>query len=404
MASLEFPISPIVGQVYSAGSKVWQWNGTGWVLAGGALNSGAPAGTLTLIETKTISSAVAQVDFTTGIDSRFDEYEIHALGIRVSTDTGLVLRVSSDGGASWKVGATDYQWAFYSANVGAAGAPAGGSSSSIALGNAIWAGASHASANYRIWFAHPSSTTLRKMFRGQGVHNNPTTFQQVDLCGMVSADTLALNGVRILTNSGNFIAGTFALYGVLKTPITPSIAAAPAGSQILIRSQTVTTPVANIDFTSGIDSTYDEYELAVIGFRSVSGDQALAMQVSQDSGATWISTSYQYGFSILASTGSWTPVQVAGASMIQMMGGQNSATTAAPASGRIKMASLGATGGMKMIRYEFAQHHASLSFAYVAGVGGVPVTTGVMNGVRLLCTGSVNIAAGAIFNLYGIKK
>lgn len=30
MAALNFPLSPIVGQIYTANGKTWRWNGTAW--------------------------------------------------------------------------------------------------------------------------------------------------------------------------------------------------------------------------------------------------------------------------------------------------------------------------------------------------------------------------------------
>ena len=68
---------------------------------------------------------------------------------------------------------------------------------------------------------------------------------------LVSADQLKTNTVKdaggntLFTSDG---AGTLS-----------SVNSALSGSMIFISSQTVSAAVANIDFTSGIDSTYDEY-------------------------------------------------------------------------------------------------------------------------------------------------
>lgn len=31
MATIDFPTSPSVGQLYGFGTRVWQWNGNGWM-------------------------------------------------------------------------------------------------------------------------------------------------------------------------------------------------------------------------------------------------------------------------------------------------------------------------------------------------------------------------------------
>lgn len=31
MAAIDWPSSPSVGQLYGYGSRVWQWNGSGWM-------------------------------------------------------------------------------------------------------------------------------------------------------------------------------------------------------------------------------------------------------------------------------------------------------------------------------------------------------------------------------------
>ena len=68
---------------------------------------------------------------------------------------------------------------------------------------------------------------------------------------LVSADQLKTNTVK---DSGGNTLFTSDGAGTLS-----SVNSAIAGSMIFISSQTVSAAVANIDFTSGIDSTYDEY-------------------------------------------------------------------------------------------------------------------------------------------------
>jgi hypothetical protein len=54
-------------------------------------------------------SAVSSIDFTSGIDATFNEYLFVLSGILPGTNaTSLVGQISTDGGATWKAGGTDY--------------------------------------------------------------------------------------------------------------------------------------------------------------------------------------------------------------------------------------------------------------------------------------------------------
>jgi len=178
-----------------------------------------PAGSLVLLSSQIVTSAVGQVDFTSGIDGTYDEYEIHAVGVRVGADSPLNLRISQDGGATWKAGATDYQY-FYNiaaANSTGTGGGWGGQSTAVILGASNYAGAANANCNYRFSFAIPTSTTLRKWFMGQMVGANPSQNAVATFGGGYVADTNAINAIRLFPNSGvNLLGGTFNLYGVTK--------------------------------------------------------------------------------------------------------------------------------------------------------------------------------------------
>ena len=86
----------------------------------------------------------------------------------------------------------------------------------------------------------------------------------------------------------------------------------PAGSGlVLITTQTVTSPVASVDFT-GIDGTYDEYELRIFNAIPVTDNVTFQMRTSTDGGSTFDSgaTDYQYGFILHATN--ITTVQAVG--------------------------------------------------------------------------------------------
>ena len=69
------------------------------------------ASDLVLVDTKTISSGSANIDFTSGIGSTYDLYQFHIINIDVSANTNLQLQYSTDGCSSYESGSGTYEYA-----------------------------------------------------------------------------------------------------------------------------------------------------------------------------------------------------------------------------------------------------------------------------------------------------
>jgi len=67
------------------------------------------------------------------------------------------------------------------------------------------------------------------------------------------------------------------------------------GNLVLIQSQTVGSPVASLNFTSGITSTYNTYLFIMSYVTPSNNGDALYMQVTTNGGSTWISSGYTAG-------------------------------------------------------------------------------------------------------------
>jgi len=72
------------------------------------------------------------------------------------------------------------------------------------------------------------------------------------------------------------------------------------GDRVLLSSQVVAAPVAAVDFTGVITSTYDEYELRYWEVNIATAPGALCMRVSTDNGATWRTGANDYQWSMRA--------------------------------------------------------------------------------------------------------
>ena len=77
--------------------------------------------------------------------------------------------------------------------------------------------------------------------------------------------------------------------------------ASGGGAWTLLNTQTVSN-TATLDFESIIDSTYNLYAIHIFDFRPVTNGEQLKLQTSQNNGASYNSSAYQYHTSILAST------------------------------------------------------------------------------------------------------
>lgn len=177
---------------------------------GSAWTSQAPASSaLVLLQTQTIGSAVAAVDFTTGIDSTYDEYEIHFQNVQHGTGSQQqLIRTSANAGSSWDSGASDYQYAALQAST--SNTAISGSAASLQISGTL--GGGRISGIVRIF---QPSASLETYVQFDTAHLVSTQIVRVAGSGRRSS-AAAVNGIRFLTSGGNMAAGTFKLYGVKK--------------------------------------------------------------------------------------------------------------------------------------------------------------------------------------------
>lgn len=175
-----------------------------------------------------------------------------------------------------------------------------------------------------------------------------------------------------------------------------------SGALILIQSQIVSSPVASVDFT-GIDATYDEYEIHVLGFQP-SVAAWLALRFSQDGGATFKAGGADYGYVYFGFLASNTASNFGSNGSSMMFIGASDIFVGAQYSGsyRINLYRLSSTILRKHISWIGT---GSGSGATWSGSGGGTyfIDTNAVNALRFISSVAGNITAG-IFNLYGIKR
>ena len=198
--------SPTTGQVLTYNSGAWV--------------NGEP-GSVVRIESQTISSDTS-IDFTTGIDSTYQQFVIYFTDIVLATDDkNLWLRVSEDAGGSWKSGASDYTWTHAQSN---SSTTTGGSTGDTKIilssygttGTTMLGNASGEAFSGRIVIANPSATGTRKRVYGQACYTIAAgNMSHGTIAGAYIGTTNAITGIRILADGVNLTSGQIDLYGVL---------------------------------------------------------------------------------------------------------------------------------------------------------------------------------------------
>lgn len=168
-------------------------------------------------------SAVATVDFASGIDSTYDEYILRGWLQPATDQVDLWLRFSDDGGVTYEADAADYGYgaggnsdsASYHLGSGSSGADQirlTTSSTTDLVGNA-----STEYIQFKITFAKPDSTSLNKLVLFDCAWLDTATQVNRSYGAAQMIATAAANGARLLFSSGNVAAGFVELIGVKKS-------------------------------------------------------------------------------------------------------------------------------------------------------------------------------------------
>jgi hypothetical protein len=174
---------------------------------------------LVLTQRQVISSPVTSVDLTQGINADFDEHVLVVNSAVPATDDAVLqLRVSDDGGATFKSGTSDYLNTYnvlqngvsnvgYSGNTYAAISQSCSSTSTDGgVNGEVRLFSLYQNTKRQHWIASSSNfRTATSQIRFDGSHR------------WNGASLIAINCVRVMFASGSIASGTIALYGVRKT-------------------------------------------------------------------------------------------------------------------------------------------------------------------------------------------
>lgn len=171
-----------------------------------------------LLETQT-ASASSSIDFTSNIDSSFNKYSFEIINWIPSTGALLQMRVSTDGGSTFKSGASDYAHGNFRTN---------GASAMLVItdeaddvinihgNNNVPSSDSAKGSNFTIKMSDPASTSTNASFEITGGIPDTSVLQQkpFQTSAKYVGATTAVDAIRFLQDSGTITSGIFKLYGI----------------------------------------------------------------------------------------------------------------------------------------------------------------------------------------------
>jgi hypothetical protein len=203
----------------AGGNTLWTSNGSGTL---SNINSALAGGGLVKISTSSTID-VNNIDFTSGIDSTYDEYMLVWTGIGSQTDgVYLYFQGSTDGGSTWGVTWTTTYYFAYNLNNGTSNSinydvneDNANNTSFVALAHILGYEAFESTNGY-VHIFNPSSTTFQKHWYSRAAsnsnHSGESTFDTF-VAGYWNT-TSAINAVQFKMSSGNIDGGEITLYGV----------------------------------------------------------------------------------------------------------------------------------------------------------------------------------------------
>ncbi len=364
------------------------------------------------------ASASATLDFATRnvagqsgtlFQSDYDQYIVEIIGLVPATDnTDLMLRVSTDAGASYDSGA-NYARALRNDNA-SFNAVAGANSglTSVILAGGVDTTTTQGSVDLSLKFYGPLSATLYKFLSIHGAfHSNDGSYYALTGHGLYLSAT-AVNAFRLLMSSGNISSGVVRVYGLTKTPT--SLQNAPAHGLVLLGEQ-IASASAQLDFVSRnvgslsgaiFQSDYDEYWFEFVNVVPATNGTTLSMRASTNGGSSYDSgNNYRHGFTFSGSQNTGGTSGSNSEASVPFAGTASSTASGGGCNGTFKVFNPLSASQQKIVVYNSGFLSNDGNYYHIHGSGVYNQTTAV-NAMRFLFS-SGNITSGTI-RCYGVIK
>ena len=199
----------------AGGNALFTSNGSG-VLSG--VNAGFGSAQV-LLSTTTVSTAVTNISFTSGIDSTYKEYVFEFISMNPTVEDALAFQCSTDGGSNYNTILTStWFWAYHTEAAASSLAyrtdmdKAQATTFQGLIGNTT-AGSDYA-ASGELHLFNPASTTYVKNWYSRVTSYGNTSWAMDCYSAGYFNTTTAINAIRFTYSSGNIQAGKIKMYGI----------------------------------------------------------------------------------------------------------------------------------------------------------------------------------------------
>ena len=177
-------------------------------------------GGLVFIAGSTVASPVSSVDFTTGIDSTYDEYVLILSNVIPVTDSDAAwLRTSTDAGSTWDTGASDYSWILMSVNTIVTPARTFDAADAQIVVSTSEIGSDTNERGISMWIhlVRPSTAAYFQIHANAAYSGTTVNRMRMTFSAGMRLAAADVDGIRFLFSTGNVESGVLRLYGVAKS-------------------------------------------------------------------------------------------------------------------------------------------------------------------------------------------
>lgn len=265
--------------------------------------------------------------------------------------------------------------------LGSGAAGSGSSYAQITLGAGLTMTGTTLSASGSVSGANPTATA-----GPAAVNGSASTFMRSDAAPPVQLGSASQAGIVQVDGTSILASG-----GVIS-------ATAGGGSSLALLSSQTVSAVAEVDFTSVISSTYDQYILQTFNVRPSVNGAIVGIQFSSNNGSTWITSGYSYALQNWSATSNFQAYgPTTSASFILIFFGISNAFVT-PGSSTTQLTGLLNASFGKAVMTDIAAAQSDGNF-YMSKSSGTYSTAVAINAFRVIPT-SGNISG--TFRLYGI--
>jgi hypothetical protein len=164
-----------------------------------------------------ISGTPTNIDFTTNIDSTYDEYMFVLSDVTLSSTSGaVVIRTSTDGGTSFDSGATDYAYAGFRYDSNGGGGFLGSANSRIFLWNSGSNSTTAGDVITSIVRMHTPANSNITNFDAHSTHVISTGYLESAVISGSRLSAADVDAVRFTVNTGTYVSENITMYGLTK--------------------------------------------------------------------------------------------------------------------------------------------------------------------------------------------